>query len=496
MNVTSCEKKDNKIAELTVVMTAEEFEQALEGAYKKNRGQIAVPGFRKGKAPRKIIERMYGASVFYNDALDALLPTVFTHGVTAEKLKTVGYPKVTDFNLNDDKSAEVKFTVELYPEVKNVVYKGLSAVKMPADVDESAVDGEVESVRARNARIQSTTSPAKNGDTAVIDFEGFIDGVPFEGGKGENYDLVLGSNTFIPGFEDKILGMATGDSADLDLVFPQDYHEHLAGKPVVFKVTVKDVKESILPELDDEFVKDVSEFDTMAEYKKSIRDRLAETKREEADKAFENALMAKMAESVEAEIPDAMVEEHLDGSVQNMTRQLAAYGMDINSYASMMGMTPESFRDSMRASAVHQIKTTLGLEKIAELENITATDADIEAFYEDLAKKYKVEPSVVKESVPRETVEHEVMLEAASKIVCSHATVEAYKPAEEEAEKEPKAKKAKKVKTDSEAADNIVTEEKPEKPARAKKASADEVAEKPEKPARKKKAAPDKADSE
>ena len=246
MNVTSCEKKDNKTAELSVHVTAEEFDVALEESYKKNRNQIVIPGFRKGKAPRKLIEKMYGASVFYNDALDMILPAVCSHGISEKELRTVGYPQVLDVNVAEDKSVTVKYSVDLYPEATVKEYKGLRAVREPVAVDDSAVDAELAAMQLKTARIQTAERPAANGDTVVIDFEGFIGGEPFEGGKAENYELVLGSKTFIPGFEEKLNGVQAGEERELDLVFPENYQEDLP-KAVVFKVKVKEVKEKILP---------------------------------------------------------------------------------------------------------------------------------------------------------------------------------------------------------------------------------------------------------
>ncbi len=467
MNVTSCEKKDSKIAELTVVVTAEEFDKAIEASYKKNKNQISVPGFRKGKAPRKIVERMYGASVFYNDALDMILPTVFGHGVTEEKLRVVGYPNLLDVNIGDDKSATIKYSVELYPEVTLSEYKGLHAVKQPAVVEESAVDSEIASVQLRNARIQTTDRPAINGDTVVIDFEGFVDGVAFEGGKAEDYELVLGSKTFIPGFEDKLNGMTVGEERDLDLVFPEDYKEDLAGKPVVFKVKLKEVKEKILPELDDEFAKDVSEFDTLEAYKNSIREKLQATAQENTDRTFEDAVLDKLADLVEADVPEAMIEEFLDNQVQRMASQLSGYGIDFDTYMNMMGTTVEGFRDNMRPNAIRQVRTTLALEKVAELEKIEPTQEEIDAYYEDAAKKYNVELQVVKDGIPLEAATRELTLRAASKLVCDSAIAdEPSEQAEESAEApskeaseaaEPKEKKpraTKKKKTAAETAND------------------------------------------
>jgi trigger factor len=482
LNVSSCEKKDSKTAELTVVVTPEEFDKALEEAYRKDRNQIAVPGFRKGKAPRKIIERMYGASVFLNDALDIILPTVCSHGISESSLRTVGYPKILDVNYGDDKSATVKFSIELYPEIVLPEYKGIAAVKPAVVVEDSSIDSEIAAVRLRNARIQTASRPAINGDTAVLDYEGFIDGTPFEGGKGEDYELVLGSNTFIPGFEAKVQGMTAGEERDLELEFPEEYQQkELAGKPVVFKVTLKEVKEKLLPELDDEFAKDVSEFDTLEEYKNSVRENLRASKEEEAEKAFEDAVMTKLSEAVEVEIPEVMIQEFVDNQMESFRRQLSSYGMEMGMYLNMMGSNEESFRETVRPSAFKQIKTTLALEKIAETENIELSDEEIDKYYEDAAKRYNVELDVAKEHIAKEAAVHDLKLREASKLVIDSAV--AVEPPAESDETEPdekssaaKEKKPKKVKAeekDIEAAADIAPSEsaQAEKKPSAKKAS-------------------------
>lgn len=482
MNVITCEKKDTKNAELTVVVTADEFDKAINEAYRKNKGQIAVPGFRKGKAPRKIIETMYGASVFYNDALDMILSTVCSHGVSESNIQTVGYPKILDVNIEDDKSVTVKYSVELYPEVTLGEYKGLKAVKPAVVVEESNIDSEIASVQLRNARIQTASRPAINGDTAVIDFEGFVDGVAFEGGKGEDYELVLGSNSFIPGFEAKINGMTVGEERDLDLVFPQEYKEDLAGKPVIFKVKLKEVKEKILPELDDEFAKDVSEFDTLQEYKDSIREKLTATKQTEAEKAFEDAVLNKLADSIECDVPDAMIEDFIDNQMENFKRQLTSYGMELDMYLNMMGTNVEGFRSNMLPNAIKQIKITLALEKIAEVEKFEPTEEEIEAYYGTMATKYGVEISVAKESVPTESIKREIMLNAASKLVTDNAIAEESTAETTEAEPVVKEKKAKKTKAEEipaadseigpESSENVpAAEKKPAKKAAPKKSA-------------------------
>ncbi len=449
MNVTSCEKKENNAAELTVLVTPEEFDKALNESYRKNKASIAVPGFRKGKAPRKLIENMYGASVFYDDALDIILPTVCGHGVEESALRTVGYPKILDVSFGDDKSVTIKFSVELYPEVTLGEYKGIQAVKPEAVIEESAVDSEIASVRLRNARIQTAERPAINGDTVTIDFEGFVDGVAFEGGKGENYELELGSNTFIPGFEAKLQGMTAGEARDLDLGFPEDYKADLAGKPVVFKVTVKEIKEKILPKLDDEFAKDVSEFDTLEAYKNSIRDNQMKARQAESDKAFEDAVLTKLADAVENDVPEAMIKDFLDNQVGNMRQQLASYGMQLEQYLNMMGTTEEGFRETMRPNAVRQIKTTLALEKIAQLEKFTPTDEEEEKYYAELAERYGVDVETLKASVPKDTAERELSIQAAARFVVENAVAV---PSEDDGtadeKKAPKPKASKKTKAD------------------------------------------------
>ena len=470
MNVTSCEKNEKTKAELTVVVTPEEFDKALEESYRKNKAHIAVPGFRKGKAPRKLIENMYGASVFYDDALDAILPAVCEHGVSESDLRVVGYPQILDVSFGDDKSATIKYAVELYPEVTIGDYKGIEAVKPEPAVEESAVDSEIASVQLRNARIQTAERPAINGDTVTIDFEGFVDGVAFEGGKGENYDLELGSNTFIPGFEEKINGMQVGEERDLDLVFPKEYKEDLAGKPVVFKVKLNEIKEKILPELDDEFAKDVSEFDTLEEYKNSIRENLTAAKETESQKAFEDAVMSKLADTIEDEIPEAMVKEVIDNQLQNMRSQLSAYGMQIEQYLNMMGTNEDGFRETMRPSAQQQVKTTLALEKVAEIEKIEPSDEEVEKYFTELAERYNVDADVAKQSIPKETAVRELGIQAASKLVIESAI--AKPPSEEAADEKEAAKKTKKEKTDKTEAEETGEEKPAPKKTAAKKTAA------------------------
>ena len=482
MNIKSNEKKEKRIVELIVEVGKEEFDSAVSEVFRKSRNSISVPGFRKGKAPRKIVERMYGASVFHSDALDIVLPKVLQLAVEETDLKIVGYPQIMDVDIKEEGGLDVTIAMAEYPEVMLGEYKGLSAVKPKTDVPESEIDSEIAGIRLRNARIETAERPAINGDTATIDYEGFLDGEAFEGGKGEDYDLELGSNTFIPGFEQKIQGMTIGEERDIDLVFPDNYMETLAGKAVVFKVKLKDLKEKILPDVDDEFAKDVSEFDTLDEYKASIRGRLLAAKQSIADQAFENALMEKLVEAMEGEIPDVMIEEQLENSMNNFTQQISAYGMDPAMYLRMNNMTPETFSETMRASSEIQVKTVLALDKIAELEGIEVSEEDVESEYEDAAEKYGMEVDKLKESVAAETITREIKLKRAAKIVIDSAIAEdppiedkpedSEKPAEDEgAKKKTKAPTAAGAKKQDKTDEPTTDAEKPKKPT-AKKTSA------------------------
>ena len=473
MNLKSCEKKENGEADIIVEVNAEMFEAAIAKSFIKNRNSVAVPGFRKGKAPRKIIERMYGASIFHPDALDFLAPDVIDFVKAESELKIVGFPRISDVDIKENNSGvDLTVTVSVYPEVKLAEYKGLSAVKIDAAIPESAIDAEIAGVRLRNARIEKVDRPAISGDITVIDFEGFIDGVPFDGGKGENYELELGSGSFIPGFEDKVAGMTVGEERDIDLVFPEQYAENLAGKPVVFKVKLNELKEKQLPELDDEFAKDVSEFDTLEEYKADIRGRLQKEKTEESDTAFENALIIKITESMEAAIPEDMIEEQMDIAANNFARQVSAYGMEPAKYLQMMNMTPELFRENLRINSEKQVKATLALEKIAELEGIELSEEDIENEYKELSERFGIEPDKLKEQVDKEKVTQELKTRRAAKIVTDHAIAEA--PSETDGEKPEKpVAKPKKAAAKKPAAEGETATEKPKKTA-AKKPKGDE----------------------
>jgi len=424
LNIKSTEKKDNNEVEVVVEIEPEELETEAHKVFVKNRNRISVPGFRKGKAPRKIIERMYGAEIFISDALEELLPGVLSFAIKECEHNIVGYPKISEVNLKDDnKYAEITLIAALHPEVTLKKYKGLVAPKPDVEITDSEIDNEIERVRERNARIEKADRAAQDGDIAVINFEGFVDGKAFEGGSGENYELTLGSGQFIPGFEEKIEGMTAGEERDIELVFPEQYKENLAGKPVVFKVKLCDVKEKILPELDNDFAVDISEFDTLDEYKADLRKKRLEVRQKDADETFENLLLEQLVDLVEADVPETMVDEQYDNSMNALTRQISAYGMQPAQYMQMMGLTPEQFKDKMRESSLKQVKSALALEKIAELENIEVSGAEIEDEYDKAAKRFSMEVDKLKETITDDDIIRDIKLRKATKIVVESATI-------------------------------------------------------------------------
>lgn len=422
LNIKSCEKKENNTAELLVEVDAEEFDSAIEEAFRKNRNRISVPGFRKGKASRKMIERVYGASIFHSDAFEVLAPDVADYAVKESDLKIVGYPQVSDVDI-DEEAGGVAFTIiaSLYPEFTLQEYKGLTAPKASVEATDGEIDKEIATVQQQNARIEKVNRAAENGDVAIIDFEGFVEGESFEGGKDENYELELGSGSFIPGFEDGMIGMSAGDTRDIDLTFPENYAEHLAGKDVVFKVKLHELKEKQLPDLDDEFAKDVSEFDTFIEYRESIKQKILLKKQADADAAFEDALMDKIVEAMDVQLPDVMVEEQMDVSMQSFARQASAYGMDPSTYLQLMNTTPAAFRENMRASSEKQVKAMLALERIAELEGVEVNADDIEDEYKEAAARFGMEVEKLKENVEETRISTDIRLRRAAKIIADNA---------------------------------------------------------------------------
>ncbi len=445
MKVTSVEKKEKSTVELTIQVEAEAFEAAIQKAYLKNRGRINVPGFRKGKAPRKIIEGMYGAGVFYEDAINDAYPAAYEAAVKEQGLDDVGYPKMEILEAGKE-GFTFKALVSVRPEVKLGEYKGLTAPKEEAKVTEKDIDEELKPYIDRATRLVSVQRKAKKGDTAVIDFEGFDNGTPFEGGKGENYDLKLGAGMFVPGFEEQVVGMKAGEEKDIDITFPEDYHADLAGKAVVFHVKVNEVKESQAPEVDDEFAKDVSEFDTLEQFRKDLGDKLLERKKAQAQADFENAVMEQLVENMECEIPDGMVEVQVDRLMDDYAMRLQSQGIGVQDYMSMMGMSAEMMRTSARPAALKQVQMELALTAVAQAEGIEVSEEECEAEIAKLSEQYNMPAEQVKAIVPAENLKKDLSLQKAHQVVLSNAK-EGKKKAKkaEEGEEKPKRTRAKKA---------------------------------------------------
>ena len=432
MSVKSCEKLDKSKVALTIEADAAAFEAAINKAYLKQRGKISVPGFRPGKAPRKMIESMYGAEVFYEEAVNILLPDAYEDAVKEQELKVVGYPQVELESCGKD-GVVFKCTVAVYPEVTLGQYKGLEAPKAEVNVTDEDVENRLNEMADRNSRLVSVEREIQKGDTADIDFEGFDNGVPFDGGKGENFDLEIGSGSFVPGFEDQLVGMKAGEEKDIDITFPEDYHKELAGKAVVFHVKLNKVTETIVPEQDDEFAKDVSEFDTLDELKADIRAKALENAKKQADSAFEQAAVDKAAENTTVDMPKALVENELDIQMERFGYQLQMSGYSMEQYAKMMGGDVSTMRNAFRPAAEKQAKISVTLEKIAEVEGITASDEDIEAEFKSLAEQYELEVDKVKEMVPMDELTGSIKTRKAIKVIVDSAVPVAPK-AEEKTE--------------------------------------------------------------
>ena len=462
MRVKSCETAEKSQVVLTIEVEAAEFEAALEKAYRKMRGKIRVPGFRPGKAPRKIVEGMYGVEVFFDEAINIAFPDAYEAAVKEKELQVVGYPSVEMEGECTREGFTFKATAPVYPEVTLGEYKGLSAPKGEVEVTAEDVAQRLEALTDRNTRLVSVDREAKEGDTAVIDFDGYLDGEPFSGGKGENHSLELGSHSFVPGFEEQVVGMKAGEEKDIDITFPEDYHADLAGKAVVFKVKCHEVKEKEVPEMDDEFAKDVSEFDTMKELKADLKKKIAEERQKAADREFEDALMTKVAEGITADIPDAMVENQARQFVENFKMQITQQGIPYDQYAQMTGITEAKLLEDAKEPALRQVRMDLALTAVIKAENIEASDEDVEEEFKKLAEQYGMDLEMVKKYVQADQVKDQVVSRKAVALVVDSAS--AVKP-------EKKKKTAKKAEDTSEGA--AEGEEKPKKAAKktAKKAA-------------------------
>ena len=430
MNVKSIERNGND-ATIVVEIDKDLMESGVNKAYLKARKQIMIPGFRKGKAPRKMIEAMYGAHVFYEDGLEEIFPEVYDFAVAKQEgLKAIGRPSLTDMQIAEDGSVTLTLTTEVYPEVTLGQYKGLEVEKAEATVTDTQVQAELERMAQNVASTETVERAAEMGDTANIDFEGFDNGVPFEGGKGENFDLKLGSGQFVPGFEEQVVGMTAGEEKDIDITFPEDYHENLAGKPVVFHVKLNKVTVTNVPELDDEFAKDVSEFDTLEELKADIRAKALEQAEKRIASDFENAAVEKAAENTTVEMPKALVENELDTQMERFAYQLQMSGYSMEQYAKMMGGDVSTMRNAFRPAAEKQAKISVTLEKIVEAEGLTVTDEEIEEEFKSLAEQYQLEVDKVKEMVPMGELTGSLTTRKAVKLIADSAVAVAPKAPE------------------------------------------------------------------
>ena len=480
MNVKSVEKKEDFTVELTVEVGEAEFEAGLEKAYKKNRGSISIPGFRKVKAPRKVIEGMYGAGVFYEDAVEELYPAACDEAVAQENLDIVAAPQVEIVSL-EKTGFTFKATVTVRPEITLQQYKELEADKILATVNDEAVEQELQTYVERASTLEPVERAAENGDTANIDFEGFDEGVAFSGGKGENFDLVLGSGSFIPGFEEQVVGLSAGEEKEIHVTFPEEYQApELAGKPVVFKVKVNEVKAKVIPELDDEFAKDVSEFETLEEFKKDLRAKIADRNMAQSEMRFKQALLDKLVAQVEIELPTAMVESHVDSMLEEYNGRLSQQGISMEAYLGYMNMTIETMREQLRPGAERQIKIQLALDAVVKAESIEIADETVEEEFQKMSDSMHVPLDQLKAVVSTKTIKQQMARDKALEVVTNAAKphlvsaeeaaaaveVEEVKADEEKPAKKTRAKKAPAKPEDSEAA--------PKKTTRKKKADAEE----------------------
>ena len=407
----SANKTETNIYTLEVSVSGEDFNKAILQAYNKQKNKIQLPGFRKGKAPLKMIEKFYGEGVFYEDALDIVYPGVVGDAIKEAGIEPVAAPHDLDVTKIGKDGVEMTMKVTVKPEISIDNYKGIEADKGDASVCADDVKKELASMQERNARVVTVDDrKAKKNDIAVIDFEGFVDGVAFDGGKGENYELTLGSGQFIPGFEEQIIGHKTGDEFDVNVTFPTGYTPELAGKEAVFKVVLHEIKMKELPTLDDDFAKDVDdEVDTLAELKKKIKSELSDKKKEDVEKDFESAVLEKVVDLVEGEIPEVMYDNKLEDDVKDYENRLAQQGIPLDTYLQYMGMDRDKFKESMRDNAVKQVKLQLAVEKIAELEKIEATDEEAEAQLKKMADMYQLDVEQVKKWVNIEDVKKDVV---------------------------------------------------------------------------------------
>ena len=441
MSLKETKKVDTNRYKLEITVDGEKFREAIKEAYKKNGKKISVPGFRKGKAPLHIIETFYGSEIFFEDAFNLLYSDLVDDAIAESGLKVINDKMDFDLvSISKEDGADFKVSVTTYPEIEVGEYKGLKAERNAVKVDAAEVNSEINAMAERNARMVSVEDrAAKKGDTVIIDFEGFADGKSFDGGKAEGFSLELGSGQFVPGFEEQIVGKNIGDEFEVNITFPEDYGaKELAGKEAVFKVKLHEIKIRELPKIDDEFAKDVSEFDTLKELKADIKKKALERKKKAAEEAVENALVQQIVDGLKGEIPEAMFENRLNQSVEEFAYRLQSQGLNLETYLKYTNSTIDDFKKSFRPQAEAQVKYRLALEKIAELENITPDEKEIEEQYEKLAKDYGVEADKVKNAIPAAEVSKDLAVGKAIDFIKENAVIT---EKEEKAEEKPAAAK-------------------------------------------------------
>ena len=473
MNVKNIEKLEKSRVALTIEASAQEFEAALDKAYRKERGRIMLPGFRKGKAPRKMIEAMYGAEIFYEGAVNEAYPDLFAQAVEQEKLDTVAYPEVELLDAGKD-GFTFKATVAVRPEVKLGKYKGLSAPKDVTKVTEKDIDGELQPYVQRATRMVDVERKAKKGDTVNIDFEGFMDGKALEGGKGENHDLELGSGQFIPGFEDQLVGVKAEGEKDVVVTFPEDYGTaELAGKEATFKVKVHAVKEKVTPKLDDEFAKDVSEFETLADFRKDLGEKLGERREKQAQHTFEEALLEQVINDMSADIPDAMVENRAQQMLEDYSQRITSQGISFEQYLAMTGMTVDILKAQAIEGALRQVKVELALDAIAAEEKVEITEEEINAECDRLGEQYQLPGTEIRKIVPEQELKGDLTHRKAADLIYTSAKV-GKTPAKKAAKKEEPKDETEKKPAAKKTAEKAAGEKKPAAKKTTKKAKTEE----------------------
>ena len=457
MSLVSANKTETNTYSVEIAIAAEDFRAAIQQAYLKQRKSIQIPGFRKGKAPLQMIEKLYGKEVFYEDALDIVFPEAVQAAYEEAGIEPVDQPRDFDVKtMSKEEGVVMTFNVTVKPEITLKAYKGLTAEKADSKVTKDEIDHEIEHMLERGARIVNVDDrAAKDGDIAVIDFEGFVDGVAFDGGKAEKYELTLGSGSFIPGFEEQVVGHSIGEEFDVNVTFPEAYAEELASKEAVFKIKLHEIKVKELPELDDEFAKDMGEYETVADLKKGVEEDILKRKQESAQHAFEDAVIEALVENVEGEIPECMYDNKAKENVDSFAQRIGQQGIDLDTYLMYMGMDKAIFESQMRERAVADVKIELAIEKITELEEIKASDEAIAEEYSKMADMYQLDVAKIKELVPEATVAAEISRQQAIKLVIDSAKA-----------KKPAAKRATKKK---DAAEGEAEEAKPAKKPAAKK---------------------------